>query len=99
MKAPYGTPRSHERFVERRLRRLEGRRLLAHAVEDGVRFELAAAVHRQPAGLAPEPLMPQTHHHPLTNRAPLRRVVGLQPEEVLVAPGLVQHQGGRPGYV
>ena len=99
MKAPYGTPRAHERFVERRYRRLQRGRLLPHAVEDGVGLQLAAAVHAQPAGLAPEPLVPQAHHQPLANRTPLRRVVGLQPEEVLVAPGLVQHEGGRPGDV
>ena len=96
MKAPYGTPRSHERFVERRLRRLYLGRLLAHTVEDGVRFQLAAAVHRQPAGLTSKTLMPQAHHEFVTYRTPLRRVVGLQSEEVLVSDILVQHQGGRP---
>ena len=50
---------------------------LAKMGEDGVRFQLAAAMYRQAAGLAPKTLVPQAHHHPLTDRTPLRRVVGL----------------------
>ena len=93
------TPRSHEWFVKRRLGRLQRGRLLPDAVEDGVGLQLAPTVHAEAAGLASKTLMPQSHHHSLTHGTPLRRVVGLQSEEVLVAHVLVQHQGGRPCYV
>ena len=53
-------------------------------------------MYRETAGCSPKTLMPQAHHEFVTYRTPLRRVVRLQAEEMLVAHVLIQHQGGRP---
>ena len=96
-RASFGPRRTLDQgFIKGRLRRFYLGRLLADAVEDGVRFQLAATMHAETAGLTSKTLMPQTHHEFVTYRTPLRRVVRLQSEEVLVSDILVQHQGRRP---